>query len=105
MATDYVSPSLAVCVAATSCGVHIAPALAMSHLSPVQAMYAARGSVVGNIPSIGVQHTLLIYEGHVNAIMRGAHQVIHVSCSVACGEGTLHMHVCEMTQPSPVFRT
>ena len=56
--------------ASTRCGSHRASASHVAHLSPVEAMHAARESVVENIPSVGVLHTLSTYEGCVNAILR-----------------------------------
>ena len=45
-------------------------------LSPVQAMYAAGGSVVENILIVDVLHTLFIFEGCVSAILRWTRLVV-----------------------------
>ena len=74
----------------------------MSHVSPVQAMYAARRSVVENIPSVGVLHRLLIYVGYVNAILRWARLVVFLRrCHVQSRMWREHhqLHSCEMTLP------
>ena len=56
---------------------------------PVQVIHAARGSVVENIPTVGVLHTLLVFEGCVNAIR----VLTQMSCSVACGVGIITCEV------------
>ena len=65
------SPAATVYTAPAAVVEFIAPALAMLHSSLVQAMYAAREH-----PSADVLHALLIYEDHVNTILRWSRLVV-----------------------------
>ena len=58
---------------------------ASAALSPVQAMYAVRGSVVENIPTVVVLHTLLSLRAALTPSCVG----LGWSCPVASGEGII----------------